>query len=851
MDIESASTATRDQNGNHHDKLGLALSGGGFRASLFHVGVLRRLAELDLLREISALSTVSGGSIVGACYILRQREELERPGRTGPLSREDYVRIAERLEDDLRCGISANLRTRLFANPIVGFGTLVAGYPLGRQMGKLYQRHLFSRVEGVGDVQRLSDTVVRAPSPTTGAPISKAAAQDFDLGAYNLTATDRIPKLLLNATTLNTGRPFVFSAAEIGDPELGYIRFDEVRRNLAFKALRERLRRDGPGAARRSAKRGRLPDPLGVSKGDWSEPDVALPADFEVLMAWWGAVEGLNAKDGHGAEVSGSVSDDPLAAALGGDGEGWPLRGALDFGLSRRLVLASPGALRPIKVEAWYLTEGKARGVWGGIDEGEHRERLWDALRELDRIRGPKLRGRVGDGAGLTALCNLVRFVYWMRSAEWTGVGAHATMASLTLGDAVAASASFPPVFPPFVLGALYDPAVVATVGLSDGGVYDNQGATSLLDDRCASLIVSDAGRLADRASAVPWGRFSLLARLVDILQQTVHEVQVGTLRVLWQKGSALTEAWVAAKGHDADAAAAIAQVQRRARLGEVAYFHMSSDHHDASPPGPPAPAPYPFAEDVSALRTDLDWFHPVEADALVYQGYQLCDRFVRAYLSRRVGERWPSGAPEPQRPLPPAGPRDREVLRIGRARLFRATQQLALGLGGGRAVRIVALALMVVLVGSGLLAAVAWGLSSVARGAWWVLDEPAGGLWGAIVGVVKGVSCHLATSSAWLRAHLDALHPAFGGMAAWWGPTVELMAGVGFVIAATVLVRRLVGGLHGRSRRAATVARRIGTGVVRAVVFSVVTAGVIVGAAVSFALSYRAAARLRTPRGR
>ena len=30
--------------------LGLALSGGGFRASLFHIGVLARLAELDLLR---------------------------------------------------------------------------------------------------------------------------------------------------------------------------------------------------------------------------------------------------------------------------------------------------------------------------------------------------------------------------------------------------------------------------------------------------------------------------------------------------------------------------------------------------------------------------------------------------------------------------------------------------------------------------------------------------------------------------------------------------------------------------------------------------------------------------------
>ena len=35
-------------------KVGLGLSGGGFRASLFHIGVLARLAELDILRHVEA-----------------------------------------------------------------------------------------------------------------------------------------------------------------------------------------------------------------------------------------------------------------------------------------------------------------------------------------------------------------------------------------------------------------------------------------------------------------------------------------------------------------------------------------------------------------------------------------------------------------------------------------------------------------------------------------------------------------------------------------------------------------------------------------------------------------------------
>ncbi len=43
--------------------IGLALSGGGFRAAGFHLGVLARLADEGLLEDVTALSTVSGGSL--------------------------------------------------------------------------------------------------------------------------------------------------------------------------------------------------------------------------------------------------------------------------------------------------------------------------------------------------------------------------------------------------------------------------------------------------------------------------------------------------------------------------------------------------------------------------------------------------------------------------------------------------------------------------------------------------------------------------------------------------------------------------------------------------------------------
>lgn len=47
-------------------RLGLALSGGGFRATLYHLGVVRLLRDAGILSKITHITTVSGGSILGA-----------------------------------------------------------------------------------------------------------------------------------------------------------------------------------------------------------------------------------------------------------------------------------------------------------------------------------------------------------------------------------------------------------------------------------------------------------------------------------------------------------------------------------------------------------------------------------------------------------------------------------------------------------------------------------------------------------------------------------------------------------------------------------------------------------------
>lgn len=57
--------------------IALALSGGGVRAMVFHLGVLRHLAERGLLESVERISTVSGGSLLVG--LLLQQNEMRWP----------------------------------------------------------------------------------------------------------------------------------------------------------------------------------------------------------------------------------------------------------------------------------------------------------------------------------------------------------------------------------------------------------------------------------------------------------------------------------------------------------------------------------------------------------------------------------------------------------------------------------------------------------------------------------------------------------------------------------------------------------------------------------------------------
>lgn len=99
--------------------IGLALSGGGYRAVLFHCGALCRLNELGVLSKLSRVSSVSGGSIV-AGQLAMHWEDLSVDG--------DGVatNLAEILVQPLRdfCGKGLDIGAAVFGaiNPFKSAG---------------------------------------------------------------------------------------------------------------------------------------------------------------------------------------------------------------------------------------------------------------------------------------------------------------------------------------------------------------------------------------------------------------------------------------------------------------------------------------------------------------------------------------------------------------------------------------------------------------------------------------------------------------------------------------------------------------------------------------------------------
>jgi len=186
---------------NDCHKIGLALSGGGFRASIFHIGTMAALAEAGILHKFNMISTVSGGSIIGAYYYLKVKRLLEGSRGDGMQpSKEAYVKIMQEIARDFVRVTQKNIVMQIFTNPWTAAHIVCSEeYTRSDRLAELLDKFFYKPVSGV-DAIRLKDIHIN----------------------YSWESEYKIPILSINSTTLNTGHPWQFTGAWMGEPDLNY-----------------------------------------------------------------------------------------------------------------------------------------------------------------------------------------------------------------------------------------------------------------------------------------------------------------------------------------------------------------------------------------------------------------------------------------------------------------------------------------------------------------------------------------------------------------------------------------------------------------------------------------------------
>src|SRR5262245_35722099 len=93
-------------------KLGPALSGGGFRATLYHLGLVRFLYDAGILPHVTHITAVSGGSIIAAHLGLNWDRYNGSPGEFDTAAKEmlSLVRLDVRNRIVRRYGLGFALR---------------------------------------------------------------------------------------------------------------------------------------------------------------------------------------------------------------------------------------------------------------------------------------------------------------------------------------------------------------------------------------------------------------------------------------------------------------------------------------------------------------------------------------------------------------------------------------------------------------------------------------------------------------------------------------------------------------------------------------------------------------------
>jgi hypothetical protein len=181
------------------------------------------------------------------------------------------------------------------------------------------------------------------------------------------------------------------------------------------------------------------------------------------------------------------------------------------------------------------------------------------------------------------------------------------------LGHAVAASACVPGLFDPLALVELYPNR---TVRLVDGGVHDNQGTASLLEENCTVQLVSDASGQMNTQVDPSRGVVGVPLRSNSILMSRVREAQYCELQV--REGASLLRGLM------------YVHLKKDLDVEPVDWIHCEDPEDPSKDSRSNQLTSYGILKDIqkriAAIRTDLDSFSEVEACALMTSGYRMTE---------------------------------------------------------------------------------------------------------------------------------------------------------------------------------------------------------------------------------
>ena len=168
-----ASPVTEDGAEKLEPGIALCMSGGGYRAMLFHVGALSRLNQLGFLARLDRVSSVSGGSIAAATLGCNWRRlQFDDDG------------VAQAFTGQVVAPLRRLASTTIDRNSIIG-GILQPRRTVAEKVAAAYRKHLFEgeTLQALPDRPRF---IINATNVQTGSlwRFSKPYMADYRVGMY-------------------------------------------------------------------------------------------------------------------------------------------------------------------------------------------------------------------------------------------------------------------------------------------------------------------------------------------------------------------------------------------------------------------------------------------------------------------------------------------------------------------------------------------------------------------------------------------------------------------------------------------------------------------------------------------